>query len=66
MVYTQKDVDTYLKKINATDRETYFKPLEPKRIIFKMLEELMLCYRYKRDDEKASEIQELMNIIVGM
>lgn len=66
MVYTQKDVDTYLKKINATDREAYFKPLEPKRIIFKMLEELMLCYRYKRDDEKASEIQELMNIIIGV
>ncbi len=66
MVYTQKDVDTYLKKINATDRETYFKPLEAKRVIFKMLEELMLCYRYKRDDEKAAEIQELMNILVGV
>ncbi len=65
MVYTQKDVDTYLKKINATDREAYFKPLDPKRVIFKMLEELMLCYRYKRDDEKAAEIQELMNILVG-
>lgn len=66
MVYTQKDVDTYLKKINATDRETYFKPLDAKRVIFKMLEELMLCYRYKRDDEKATEVQELMNIVVGV
>lgn len=66
MVYTQKDVDTYLKKINATDREAYFKPLDAKRVIFKMLEELMLCYRYKRDDEKAAEIQELMNILVGV
>ncbi len=66
MVYTQKDVDTYLKKINATDREAYFKPLDAKRVIFKMLEELMLCYRYKRDDEKSAEIQELMNILVGV
>lgn len=66
MVYTQKDVDIYLKKINATDRESYFKPLDAKRVIFKMLEELMLCYRYKRDEEKALEVQQLMNILVGV
>lgn len=66
MVYTQKDVDIYLKKISATDRESYFKPLDAKRVIFKMLEELMLCYRYKRDEEKALEVQQLMNILVGV
>jgi regulator of sirC expression with transglutaminase-like and TPR domain len=64
MVYTQKDVDTYLKKINAIDRDTYYTPLLPKRVIFKMLEELCLCYRYKREDQKADEIQQLMNILV--
>lgn len=65
MVYTQKDVDTYLKKINATDREQYFKPLDTRRVIFKMMEELVLCYRYKREDDKAAEIQQLMNIIIS-
>jgi regulator of sirC expression with transglutaminase-like and TPR domain len=64
MVYTQKDVDTYLKKINAVDRDTYYTPLLSKRVIFKMLEELCLCYRYKREDTKAEEIQQLMNILV--
>ncbi|HRO43072.1 MAG TPA: transglutaminase family protein [Flavipsychrobacter sp.] len=64
VVYTQKDVDTYLKKINATDRPNYFTPLLSKRVIYKMLEELCLCYRYKREDQKAEEIQQLMNIIV--
>lgn len=64
MVYTQKDVDTYLRKINATDRESYFTPLLSKRIIFKMLEELALCYRYQRDEQKAEEIQQLMRILV--
>jgi len=29
-----------------------------------MLEELCLCYRYKREDTKAEEIQQLMNILV--
>ncbi|HTM67581.1 MAG TPA: transglutaminase family protein [Flavipsychrobacter sp.] len=65
MVYTQKDVDTYLKKINAVDRDTYNTPLLSKRVIFKMLEELCLCYRYKREDTKADEIQQLMNILVA-
>lgn len=64
VVYTQKDVDTYLRKINANDRESYFTPLLAKRVIFKMLEELCLCYRYKREEQKAGEIQQLMNILV--
>jgi hypothetical protein len=64
MVYTQKDVDTYLRKINYNDRESYMSPLSPKRVIFKMLEELALCYRYKREEAKAEEIQSLMNILI--
>ena len=64
MVYTQKDVETYLRKINATDKENYFKPLLSKRVIFKMLEELCLCYKYNREEQKADEIQQLMNILV--
>jgi regulator of sirC expression with transglutaminase-like and TPR domain len=64
MVYTQKDVDAYLRKINATDKESYFTPQLAKRVIYKMLEELNLCYKYKREEEKASEIQQLMQILV--
>ncbi|RYZ51761.1 MAG: hypothetical protein EOP49_11020 [Sphingobacteriales bacterium] len=63
MVYTQRDVETYLKKINATDKDTYYTPLLSKRIIYKMLEELAQCYRYTREDVKADEIQQLMNIL---
>ncbi|RYE21539.1 MAG: hypothetical protein EOP51_15375 [Sphingobacteriales bacterium] len=66
MVYTQKDVDAYLKKINANDREQYSVPILAKRVIYKMLEELALCYRYKREDDKADEIQQLMNILVDI
>ncbi len=63
MMYTQKDVDSYLKKINATERETYFAPLLNKRIMYKMMEELSLCYRYRKEDQKAEEIQQLMRLI---
>ena len=63
MVYTQQDVDTYLRKINAHEKERYFTPLLTKRIIYKMMEELALCYRYRREDTKADEIQQLMQLL---
>jgi len=63
MAYTQKDLEMYLRKINATDREQYFKPLTTRRVIYKMLEELSLCYRYQREDAQADEIQQLMQLI---
>ncbi len=66
MVYTQKDVDAYLRKLNAADREQYFTPLLTRKVIYKMLEELSLCYRYRRDEQKAEEIQQLMLILVDM
>lgn len=66
MVYTQKDVDTYLRKINAHERDQYFTPVNSRKIIWRMLEELALCYRYKREDNKADEIQLLMNIVADV
>jgi hypothetical protein len=64
MVYTQTDVENYLNKINARDHDLYFTPLPTKRIIYKMMEELSLCYRYRREDQKADEIQQLMQLLV--
>ena len=64
VVYTQKDVEAYLKKINAGEKDTYFAPVDTKRVILKMLEELCLCFRYKKEDQKADEIQQLMNILL--
>ena len=40
-----------------TNRESYFTPLSTRRVIFKMMEELSLCYRYRREEQKAEEIR---------
>jgi Transglutaminase-like superfamily len=63
MIYTQKDVDTYLRKINAYQRDYQFTSMPAKRVIFKMMEELCLCFRYKREDHKADEIEQLMRLL---
>lgn len=65
MVYVQRDIDVYLKKINALDRQRKIMPLKSKRIIYKMMEELCLCYRYRREDTKADEIEQLMKMLVS-
>lgn len=64
MVYTQRDVDAYLRKLGAREREQYLAPLSAKRVIYRLLEELALCYRYRREEEKAEEVQELMRMLV--
>ncbi len=63
-IYSQGDVDAYLRKINATDRELYMNPIMNKIIIRKMIEELCLCYRYLKDDAKADDMQQLMRLLI--
>ncbi len=63
MIYTQTDVDAYLRKINSPVHNYYAAPLSPTRIIYKMLEELSLCYRYQHEDDKADEVEVLMKML---
>ena len=65
MIYSQNDVESYLKKINATERDEYFLPMDNKRIIYKMLEELCLCYNYRKEEQKADDIKQLMALLAG-
>ncbi len=63
MVYTQNDVEVYLKKINAGREERYFQPLNNKQIIARMLEEMAQTYDYIQDKEKAKEMQQLIALL---
>jgi regulator of sirC expression with transglutaminase-like and TPR domain len=63
MVYTQNDVDVYLKKIRAGHDEKFFQPLNSREIITRMLEEMALTYDYAHEEEKAMEMQQLISVI---
>jgi len=63
MVYTQNDVDVYLKKINAGNEEHYFEPMDNRDIICRMVEELALSYDYGNEPDKAEELKQLILVI---
>ncbi|NSL88137.1 transglutaminase-like domain-containing protein [Chitinophaga solisilvae] len=58
-IYTQQDVDTYLKRVSVPSVPSYFKPQSNKRIIQFLLEELAKCFR---DDKDAYRHDELTNL----
>ncbi len=63
MAYTQKDIDLYLRKINQPVSDGNYKPLTNQRIIYRMMDELRLNYQYNNEDEKANDIQQLMQLV---
>jgi regulator of sirC expression with transglutaminase-like and TPR domain len=63
MVYTQNDVEVYLKKIKAGHDESFFQPLNSKEVIVRMLEEMALTYDYANEEEKSQEMQQLITVL---
>ena len=65
ILYSGKDVMAYLQKIGVTDMLCCYIPISSKRVIFRMMEELTLCFRYQKEDEKADELQQLLNELIA-
>ena len=62
-IYTQADVNVYLKKLNAVDNMDYFEPLTNKQIIIQMLEELATTYSFNKEEDKSKELRQLIIIL---
>lgn len=64
MIYTQHDVDVYIERLNLNSKEDrYFEPLNSRAVIVRLMEELQRCYRLNQMEEKADEIETLINIV---
>lgn len=63
MVYTQNDVEVYLKKINLGHQEQFFQPMSNKEIIVRLLDEMSQTYDYTNEPEKAAEMQQLITVL---
>lgn len=63
MVFTQKDVDSYFKRISVPPVASYFKPLSNKKVIQHLLEETSKCFDNEKDAYKKEELLQLANLL---
>ncbi|NCU05312.1 MAG: hypothetical protein GXC73_15140, partial [Chitinophagaceae bacterium] len=58
-VFSHKDVETYFKRISVNPSPSYFKPLDNKRIIQRMLEEYAKCFDNEKNEYKKRDLLSL-------
>jgi regulator of sirC expression with transglutaminase-like and TPR domain len=62
-MYSHKDVENYFKRISVPPTPSYFRPLNNKRIIGFLLEELSKCFDNDRNRYKMQELISLANML---
>lgn len=62
-VFTQKDVETYFRRISVPPTASFFKPLDNIRIIQMLLEELSKCFETGKNAYKQDELLQLASIL---
>ncbi|MEJ8843939.1 transglutaminase family protein [Lacibacter sp. H375] len=58
-IFSHKDVETYFKRISVPPTASYFKPLNNKRIIQRMLEEYAKCFDNEKNAYKKNDLLSL-------
>lgn len=61
--FTYKDVENYFKRINVPPTASYFKPIDNKRIIQMLIEELSKCYNDPKYLYKQQELAILSEML---
>lgn len=62
-MYSHKDIENYFKKLSVPPVTSYFRPLNNKRIIQYLLEELSKCYDNDRNQYKMHELLTLAALL---
>lgn len=63
MVFSQKDIESYFKRISVPPVPSYYKPLTNKRVIQYLLEETAKCFSNEKDGYKKDELMKLSDLI---
>lgn len=61
-IYSQNDVDAYLKKYQLESNDDHFKPLSHQQIMLSHMEALATAYEQNNDEEKMNEIMDLYEL----
>jgi regulator of sirC expression with transglutaminase-like and TPR domain len=62
-MYSHKDIENYFKRLAVPPVTSYFKPMDNRRIIQFLLEELSKCFDNDRNQYKMQELLSLANLL---
>ncbi|MHB1922876.1 MAG: transglutaminase-like domain-containing protein [Chitinophagaceae bacterium] len=62
-IFTQKDVESYLKRISLPSTPSFFKPLTNGKVIQTLLVELAKCFDNEKEKYKFNELMDLSAIL---
>lgn len=62
-VFSQKDIESYFKRISVPSVPSYFKPLSNKRVIQHLLEEMAQCFTEEKNSYKKGELLQLASLL---
>lgn len=62
-VYSQKDVDSYFKRISVPPVPSYFKRMDNRRVVQYLIEELAKCYENPATDFKKQDLLALAKLL---
>jgi regulator of sirC expression with transglutaminase-like and TPR domain len=62
-VFSQKDIESYFKRISVPSVPSYFKPLSNKRVIQHLMEEMAQCFNEEKNSYKKGELLQLASLL---
>ncbi len=62
-MYSHKDIENYFKRLSVPPVASYFRPLNNKKVIQFLLEELAKCFDNERNRYKMEELLSLANLL---
>lgn len=63
MVFTHKDVESYFKRISVPPVPSYFRPLNNKKVVQHLLEEVSKCFDNEKERYKKNELLHLASLL---
>lgn len=62
-VFSQKDIESYFKRISVPSVPSYYKPLSNRRVIQHLLEEMAQCFTEEKNSYKKNELLLLASLL---
>ncbi|MEA3504079.1 MAG: hypothetical protein U9R32_02635, partial [Bacteroidota bacterium] len=56
IIFTRNEIKEYIEKLNLELKEEYFRPVNNKSIINRLIADLIIGYKYNNNNQKIEEL----------